>query len=51
MLMSIVSGLSSWWSKVQSIVGRELSHLSQQEYWIGLVFCISIGFVLMRARS
>jgi hypothetical protein len=37
--------------KVQSIIGRELAHLSPQEYCVGLVLCISAGVVLLRGKN
>ena len=51
MLMSIMSGLTDWLSKVQTIIGRELAHLSPQEYCVGLVLCISAGVVLLRGKN
>lgn len=51
MLMTVSSAILTWLSQVQNIVTQQFSHLSPDEYCIGLVFCICIGFVLLRGRA
>lgn len=51
MLMTIVSSLTDWMQRVLGIVARQMSHLNPQEYCFGLVFCICIGFVLLRGKN
>lgn len=48
MLMSITTSVVTWFTQVRSIVFNRLSHLNPEEYGIGLVLCICIGYMLLR---
>lgn len=50
MLMTILSSFRIWVSQVKAIISRETSHMSPEDYSIALVFCICIGYVLLRSR-
>lgn len=50
MLMSIMSSFWIWVAQVKTIVSREASHMSPEDYSIALVFCICVGFVLLRSK-
>ena len=51
MLLSIFSRASSWLSQVLSIIFRQMTHMQPTQYLIGLVFCICLGYVLLRGRN
>lgn len=48
MFASVWSSFTTWVYQVRAIVGRELSQLSPEEYGIGLIIVIVIGFIMLR---
>ena len=51
MLLSITSGLFSWFSHVTAIIGNQLGDLGPEQYAAGLLICIGAGWVLLRERD
>jgi len=51
MLLSITSGVFSWLSQVTAIINNRLGRMQPEQYAIGLIFCIGIGWILLRGRS
>lgn len=50
MLMTMLSSFNIWVSQVRTIISREASHMSPEDYSIALVFCICIGYLLLRSK-
>lgn len=51
MLHKLVSPLITWLSQVTTIVSHWMSDLQPNQYGTGLVFCICVGYVLLRSRD
>lgn len=44
------NALLHWFGQVRGIVGREFSNLEPQEYTLGLLFCLAVGWILLTGR-
>lgn len=51
MFISLSQAFFNWFVQVRTIIFRQVSHMSPQEYCIWLTLCICVGFVMLRGKS
>jgi hypothetical protein len=51
MLLSISSGFQLWLSQIQRIMVHKMNHITPQDYCIGLVLAIAIGYCLLKGQN
>jgi len=47
----MVNAFQMWLRQIERLVEHRFNTMSPQDYCIMLVFCISIGFVLLRGKN
>lgn len=47
----MVNAFQVWTREFQHLIEQKFNTMSPQDYCIMLVFCISIGFVLLRGKN
>lgn len=51
MFITIASSVTSWLSQLQALLGNKMTRLQPEQYAIGLVVCIVLGYMLLRGRD
>ncbi len=51
MFLSIIDGFSNWVAQLQRVLISRFDHLTPNEYCMMLLFCISVGWMLLRGRN
>lgn len=51
MQLSVVSSMSRWLSQIVTAISQQMTRMQPEQYAIGLVVCIGLGYVLLRSRD
>lgn len=51
MLLGVINSVSRWYSQFVSTVSNEMTRMQPHHYAAGLIFCIVVGYILLRGRN
>lgn len=47
----MINAFQMWFGQIQNLIEHKFHTMSPHDYCIMLVFCISVGFMLLRGKS
>lgn len=51
MLLGFTNSISRWYSQFVGTISSEMSVMQPHHYAVGLIFCIVVGYMLLRGRN